>query len=42
MTSEGFLPLPTEWWHFDYEGWEQYPIVDERPEGVEAEQLRKK
>lgn len=21
-----FIPLPTEWWHFDDENWEQYPV----------------
>jgi D-alanyl-D-alanine dipeptidase len=28
MTAEGFLPLPTEWWHFDAPGWEKYPVLD--------------
>ena len=28
MVSEGFLPLPTEWWHFDGPGWERYGILD--------------
>ena len=28
MMSGGFLPLPTEWWHFDDSEWEKYPIVD--------------
>jgi D-alanyl-D-alanine dipeptidase len=26
MESEGFTVYPTEWWHFDYKDWEQYPI----------------
>jgi zinc D-Ala-D-Ala dipeptidase len=26
MTAEGFLPLPTEWWHFDAPEWKQYPL----------------
>lgn len=26
MVNEGFLPLPTEWWHFDDSEWERYPI----------------
>jgi D-alanyl-D-alanine dipeptidase len=26
MTLEGFLPLPTEWWHFDAPDWERYPL----------------
>lgn len=28
MESEGFTVNPNEWWHFDYRGWEQYPIQD--------------
>jgi D-alanyl-D-alanine dipeptidase len=28
MTAEGFLPFDTEWWHFDYKGWESYPLED--------------
>jgi len=28
MVAEGFLPLPTEWWHFDDPEWESYPILD--------------
>ncbi|GBD93012.1 D-alanyl-D-alanine dipeptidase [bacterium BMS3Abin05] len=26
MTSEGFIPLSTEWWHFDAPNWKNYPI----------------
>ena len=26
MTEQGFLVNPTEWWHFDYKNWKQYPI----------------
>ncbi len=25
----GFEGLPTEWWHFDYPGWETAPVLDE-------------
>jgi zinc D-Ala-D-Ala dipeptidase len=28
MAKYGFTGLPTEWWHFDYEGWEKYDILD--------------
>ena len=28
MVKHGFEPLPTEWWHFDYAGWERFPIMD--------------
>jgi D-alanyl-D-alanine dipeptidase len=29
MVKHGFLPLKTEWWHFDFRGWEQFDIMDE-------------
>lgn len=29
MTSAGWLPLPTEWWHFDAPAWERHPLRDE-------------
>jgi zinc D-Ala-D-Ala dipeptidase len=28
MTKYGFIGLPTEWWHFDFSGWEAFPILD--------------
>jgi D-alanyl-D-alanine dipeptidase len=28
MVRHGFVPFPTEWWHFDSEGWESLPILD--------------
>jgi D-alanyl-D-alanine dipeptidase len=28
MADAGWIPLPSEWWHFDAEGWEMYPILD--------------
>jgi len=28
MAKEGFLPFETEWWHFDYSGWEKYDLLD--------------
>ena len=28
METEGFNVIKTEWWHFDYKDWEQYPIFD--------------
>ncbi len=28
MAAHGFQVLPSEWWHFDAEGWEQYPLLD--------------
>ncbi len=29
MTREGFVPFPTEWWHFDDPGWRGAPLRDE-------------
>ena len=28
LEDEGFKVTPTEWWHFDYQGWERYPILN--------------
>ncbi len=28
MMKFGFIPLQTEWWHFDYKHWENYPVLD--------------
>jgi zinc D-Ala-D-Ala dipeptidase len=28
MEAEGFRGLSNEWWHFDFAGWEDYPILD--------------
>lgn len=28
MMAEGFIPFPSEWWHFDASGWEIYPVSD--------------
>ena len=28
MAAEGFIGLDTEWWHFDFRGWESFPIED--------------
>ena len=30
MVREGFVPMPTEWWHFDAPDWQRFPISDER------------
>jgi len=29
MVAQGFVPLATEWWHFDAPDWESYPLSDE-------------
>lgn len=28
MTRHGFEPLPSEWWHFDFAGWDRYELMD--------------
>jgi hypothetical protein len=28
MEDEGFLVYSFEWWHFDFNGWEKYPILN--------------
>lgn len=29
MVAQGFIPLPSEWWHFDWHDWQLYPIMDQ-------------
>ncbi len=28
LEVEGFVGLSNEWWHFDFTGWEQFPVMD--------------
>jgi D-alanyl-D-alanine dipeptidase len=28
MLQHGFVIYPSEWWHFDFEGWKAYPVMD--------------
>ena len=28
MEAQGFTVYPAEWWHFDFQGWEQYRIMN--------------
>jgi D-alanyl-D-alanine dipeptidase len=28
MESHGFVALETEWWHYDYGGWERFELLD--------------
>jgi len=28
MVAHGFTELPTEWWHFDFNGWKNYELLD--------------
>ena len=36
MVAEGFVPLPNEWWHYDWVDWRAYPIMDVPLEAVTA------
>ena len=28
MIVHGFEPFDNEWWHFDFKGWQNYPVLD--------------
>lgn len=28
MEAHGFREIPSEWWHFDFNGWSKYPLLD--------------
>lgn len=28
MMKHGFEPLPSEWWHYDFRGWERFELMD--------------
>ncbi|MDD5508729.1 MAG: M15 family metallopeptidase [Bacteroidales bacterium] len=28
MMKNGFIPLEEEWWHYDFQGWEKYHLMD--------------
>jgi len=28
MVKHGFEPLPSEWWHYDFKGWERFELLD--------------
>jgi zinc D-Ala-D-Ala dipeptidase len=28
MVRHGFEPLPSEWWHYDFRGWERFELMD--------------
>jgi len=28
MEKHGFQPLSSEWWHYDYSGWDRFPVMD--------------
>ncbi len=31
LEGEGFHVIENEWWHFDYDAWREFPILDLRP-----------
>lgn len=35
MEKYGFVGLPTEWWHFDWNEWQKYPILNIQFEELE-------
>lgn len=36
MVAVGFVPLPNEWWHYDWADWRRYPVMDMALEDVAA------
>jgi D-alanyl-D-alanine dipeptidase len=34
LDAQGFTVNPTEWWHFDFQGWREYPILNIAFEGL--------
>ena len=36
MEREGFFVYPSEWWHFDYKDWADYPILDVALDAVDT------
>lgn len=28
MRAQGFMTIPSEWWHFDYRGWDRFALSD--------------
>ena len=34
MEKHGFEALSNEWWHYDFQGWENYPILDKKFEEI--------
>jgi len=44
MVKHGFIPLPTEWWHFDDINWENYDLLDkdfDQLENIKSQQVNK-
>jgi serine beta-lactamase-like protein LACTB len=36
MEQNGFTVYAEEWWHFDYDGWREYPILNQTFEELQA------
>lgn len=36
MVKHGFEPLPSEWWHYDFKGWERFELLDLPFEALES------
>lgn len=36
MAHFGFTQYPTEWWHFDFTGWENFELMDLTFEELES------
>jgi len=32
MQKHGFSPIKTEWWHFDLQNWQNYPVLEITPD----------
>jgi CubicO group peptidase (beta-lactamase class C family)/D-alanyl-D-alanine dipeptidase len=39
MESEGFAVYPEEWWHFDFKGWQSFPIGNQRFQDIRKASL---
>lgn len=35
MEKHGFVALETEWWHYDFSGWQNFPLMDIEFEAVQ-------
>jgi zinc D-Ala-D-Ala dipeptidase len=40
MEAEGFTVYAEEWWHFDFNGWRSYPIMNVAPDADAAQKAR--
>ena len=40
MEKHGFQALANEWWHYDFAGWEKYPLSDESFSEIDAKNAR--